>query len=216
MPMYEYRCENGHKMDIMCRYEERQSALPCSKCGQEASLGLSAPAGVVAGTSTPLRISGRTRVGYVEEAPGVFVKGNSLDVNKIVDWKCTTCTEKGVAVDEPLPEKCVCGAAVEVYDNPNVRWKDWFPPGGYYDRALGVFLTSRAHRTQVLKEKGLRESDDFEIEDRFRGASAKRAKEDADIKAMLEEWDDDKERQQGVDRGEIVDHSWAKDVMGMN
>ena len=35
------------------------------------------------------------------------------------------------------------------------------------------------------------------------------------IKAMLEEWDDDKERQRAVDQGEIPDHTWAKEVMGM-
>lgn len=216
MPIYEYVCPVGHMTTDLRKMSDADAPAVCS-CGEKATRAISLPAaGVVTGSHTPLKIVGTTRSGYVEEAPGVWVKGSSIDPNKVLDWRCTACPTKDVAVDEPIPPRCPsCGAAVEVYDNPKVRHTDWFPPGGYYDRALGMFLTSRAHRAQVLAEKGLREADSMEIDGRFREASAVREKEDASIKAMLEEWDDDKERQRAVDQGEIPDHTWAKEVMGM-
>lgn len=216
MPLYEYRCQKGHITTLLRKMGEADDPATCA-CGDAATRSISLPAaGVVAGSTTPLRIVGATRAGYVEEAPGVWVKGSSIDANKVVDWRCTACGVKGLAVDEPLPPACPsCTASVEAYDNPNARHVDWFPAGGYFDRSLGVFLESREHRRRVMEEKGLRESDNGEIDDKFRAASAKRAQEDANIKAMLQEWDDDPERQKGIDMGQIPDHADAKAIMGM-
>ena len=65
----------------------------------------------------------------------------------------------------------------------------------------------------MLAERGLRESDDAEIDNNFRAASALRAEQDRDIAEMLDEWDDDKDRARLVDEGRAPDHSWARDVL---
>lgn len=216
MPLYEYRCPSGHTLTLLRKMSEADAPVDC-ECGKPSARAISLPAaGIVVGSSTPVRQVSDSRSGYVEEAPGVWVKGSSIDADKVIDWRCTQCAEKGLAVDEPLPDACpACGSPVETYYNEKARHADWFPHGGYYDRALGVHVETRAHRARLLAEKGLRESDNSEIDDRFRAASAKRAQEDRDIKAMLEEWDDDKERQRGIDLGVIPDHAAAKEIMGM-
>lgn len=213
MPLYEYRCPDGHTETHLRR--DKPATLPCARCARDATpiVSMTAP-GLVSGSANPIRIVPESRAGYVEEAPGIWVKGTSIDADKIVDWRCTACGHADLAVDEPLPAECPkCAGVIEVYDNPKARHEDWFPKGGYYDQALGVHLESRAHRAQVLKERGLRESDDFEIEGKFRNAAAIRTQQDADINEMLDEWDDDKERARLIDEGRTPDHSWARDVM---
>lgn len=214
MPLYEYRCPSGHTETHLRR--DRPGSLPCPACGLDATPILSVTAtGIVSGgTNGGKGYAQANRAGYVEESPGVWVKGTSIDANKVVDWRCTVCDQKGLAVDEPLPAACACGAAIEVYDNLKARHEDWFPQGGYHDRALGVHVESRAHRARLLAERGLRESDDAEKDGHFRHAAAIRSQEDRDINEMLDEWDDDRERQRMIDEGTTPDHAFAREVMG--
>ena len=215
MPLYTYRCPEGHAIDHLCRYEQRPATLACS-CGRDATqaLALTAPGIVVGGTSGGKGRFAADRTGYIEESPGVWVKGASALNPNFVDYRCIACSHKDVAVDEPVPAACPsCGGTLETYLNTAATHVDWFPHGGYYDRALGVHLNSRAHRAQVLAERGLRESDDAEIDNNFRAASALRAEQDRDIAEMLDEWDDDKDRARLVDEGRAPDHSWARDVL---
>lgn len=215
MPLYTYRCPEGHATDHLCRYEQRPSTVACA-CGKDAALAVALPAPgiVVAGTSGGKGRFSACRAGYVEESPGVWVKGSSALSPVFTDYRCLSCEHKDVAVDEPVPSACpTCGGTVETYVNAAAAHADWFPHGGYHDRALGVYITSRAHRAQVLAERGLRESDDSEIEDQFRAAAALRSQQDRDIAEMLDEWDDDKERARLVDEGRAADHSWARDAL---
>lgn len=215
MPLYEYRCHDGHTTTELRKMGDRTAPLDCV-CGAPAlpMVSLTATGLVSGGTNGGKGYAQTPRPGYVEQSPGVWVKGSSIDADKVVDWRCTACAEKGVCVDEPLPEACACGAAVEVYVNENARPADWFPKGGYYDRALGVQVESREHRARLLAERGLRESDDAEKDDHFRHASATRSQQDRDINEMLDEWDDDKERARMIDDGTTPDHAFAREVMG--
>jgi predicted nucleic acid-binding Zn-ribbon protein len=215
MPLFTYRCPDGHSTDHLCRYEQRPPSVACI-CGLDATqaIALTAPGIVVGGTSGGKGRFSANRAGYVEESPGVWVKGSSALNPSFTDYRCIGCGRKDVAVDEAMPSMCLaCGGTLEVYVNEGARPKDWFPHGGYYDRALGIHLHSRAHRAQELEKRGLRESDNFEIDDRFRAASAARSQQDRDITEMLDEWDDDKDRQRLVDEGRTWDHSWAREVL---
>jgi len=209
MPLYEYRCPEGHVETHLRR--DKPETLPCP-CGRPAHPIISAPGvGVVSGSHTPAKI-------IVASAPRTL----ATSWQRWYDWTCDACGEKkGDFVDrtadtpEPRPT-CTCGVTMrEVFGAPKIK-DAWFPTGGYYDLAAGQHFHTPQERRDWMEKNGLRESDNAEIENVERNASAIRSQQDRDIKEMLAEWDDDKERQRAVDQGELADHAWAKDVMGMN
>lgn len=160
MPIYEYTCPTGHKTDHLVSFDRRTLTIACGTCGGEASLGIALPAiGTVKGSNTPVRASSVRAAGFKQTEAGVWEKGSSIDADKIVDWRCTACPKKDVAVDEPFPAACPsCGAAVEAYHNENAQWRDWFPQNGYFDRGLGVFFNTRKERSDYAKAHGLTEA----------------------------------------------------------
>lgn len=155
MPIYEYTCPNGHKTDVFCRFEQRALSAHC-RCGESAALSVPLPAiGIVKGSKTPLRLTAPRQPGFVEVQPGIFEKGQSIDSDKVVDWRCAGCGKRGVAVDEPLP---ACCGEVAPYFNENAAYRDWFPVGGYFDRGLGVFFNTRKERREYAAAHGLQEA----------------------------------------------------------
>lgn len=180
MPLYDYKCGSGHPTIVLVSMSGRKDTVPCEACGEVAELVVSLPGiGKVSGSHTPVKASAVRGAGYAEVTPGVFEKGSSIDADKVVDWRCTKCEHKGVAVDEPLPAACdACGSPVEVYTNEAAQWKDWFPVGGYFDRGLGVYFNSRAERSAFAKKNGLTEgsgvNEDTERALAIRGAEEKK------------------------------------------
>ena len=155
MPIYEYSCPNGHKTDVLCKFEQRALSAHCV-CGESATLSVSLPArGIVTGSKTPLRGTAARPSGFTEVQPGVYEKGTSIDADKVVAWRCAGSNKTGVAVDEPLP---TCCGEVAPYINEESKWKDWFPVGGYFDRGLGVFFNSRKERSDYAAANGLQEA----------------------------------------------------------
>lgn len=209
MPLYEYRCPEGHLTTDLRKMADADALAVCS-CGEPAKRIVSLPAiGKVVGSTTPVRAAAARTSGFVEASPGVWEKGSSIDADKIVDWRCTACPKKDVAVDEPVPSACPdCGAVTETYHNEAAQWKDWFPVGGYFDRGLGVYFHTRKERSDYAKAHGLQEAaggyDDTEA------ALAARAREDKKVDDFWIE-----ECRQAAAAGER-DHvpQWIKDEVG--
>jgi putative FmdB family regulatory protein len=38
MPVYTYRCLDGHHTDVLSSYTDRKDTIPCEKCGKESNL----------------------------------------------------------------------------------------------------------------------------------------------------------------------------------
>lgn len=206
MPLYEYRCEQGHVTDLLRPMAQGNDPAACGTCGAEAHRIVSLTAvGVVKGSSTPVRTKTTPRPGFVEVSPGVWEKGSSIDASKVVDWRCAGCGKVGVAVDEPLPECC---GEVAPYVNEKVAHKDWFPVGGYFDRGLGVYFNSRTERSEYAKAHGLVEGSGIN-DDTERALSIRAAEERKVDDFWLEEC-----RQAAAAGERDAVPQWIKDEVG--
>jgi hypothetical protein len=205
MPIYEYQCAAGHMHIHLCRFDERPASRKC-ECGQDATLAVSLTGiGKVQGSHTPVKEAASARAGFVQVSPGVWEKGSSIDVDKIVDWRCEGCGKTGLAVDEPLP---TCCGEVKPYVNEKAAHKDWFPLGGYFDRGLGVYFHTRRERDEYAKAHGLVEGAGVN-EDSERALSIRHQEEEA----VLDFWRE--EARSAKAAGEEVNlPKWVKDEIG--
>jgi hypothetical protein len=91
------------------------------------------------------------------------------------------------------PFVCHCGRGSTItvslparmsYSWGDTRWD------GFYDRALGVTYRDRAHREQVMRERGLRNLEDGEVEAEQRRLSAEADTHDENMKTYQRVLDD--------------------------
>lgn len=159
MPIYSFKCADLHVTDHLVKSGPKPETVDCA-CGLPAwpTVALTAPI-VVAGRSGP-------REGAHAEGtpPGVVYESDTLRVRvhgathdiRCAELKCTVCAHDyfdALAAADPLPPCPKCGApAEEKIGFPDDSEAKRYP---YYDRGLGLILTSPAHRREVCKAKGL-------------------------------------------------------------
>ena len=139
MPIYSYRCQNGHIEDDFRPFSEIDDPYECSVCGEN---------GV-----------------HVLNVEKIKVKSASNNTSgpatyfKFEDYKCLSCdTHFEFTKDTRKSETVVCPSceSQEVKLIPGLhgidRFSERFP---YYDRGLGMVLESKSHRRRICKERGL-------------------------------------------------------------
>ena len=153
MPIYSYKCEDGHETDLLRQFSERKDPVECSVCRKEALyfFNISKP--------KPSKEAHHAETNGVKV---VYRHGKPQQIYYYRDVSCFDC-DKTSYVDcssnneyDPSVAECEhCGSKnVEVLISvPSIdRFGERFP---YYDRGLGRMLHSKAHRRQVCKELGV-------------------------------------------------------------
>lgn len=235
MPLYEYRCDACGKMNLeVCSFAERPASLSCS-CDGTARLAVPrvAPAVVTGrrGSREGVRVASTERTGfdtvYEDDKIVVHEKGHGL---VLVYWACTSCDHTFDDVYEAKPAEpppCpTCGAACrEVLGVPEMDWftKQYGATGGYYDRGLGVWVTSLQHRREVMAEQGLVEYGEVgdEVHEKYQHKlKLKAQKEDAEMREMfrsVETGPDAAELKRARDDGRVKDWSpWIEALGGLD
>lgn len=198
MPLYEYRCQDGHVETHLRR--DKPAGLPCF-CGKDSAPIVSLTAiGSVRGSATPVKASAPSR-------PTVREVGHSLI---LIDWCCPACKATAYDVYASRPESkpaCACGATMsEVIGAPDV---DWFTkacegnPQGLWSQAAGRFFTSKADRQQWMDTNGFMDGNDVSSDDILRKGSEKRRDNDEYCETMCDEFDRDPAIQRLRDEGRV-------------
>lgn len=157
MPVYTYRCSDGHEQDRVFKFEDRPDSVKCG-CGLGAKRIFSVRKTPAVAHSEALKVrqerwSGTAWHEFVCEA------GHSDLIE--VDFKAGEMTG---------PRRCAsCGGTARVrYQAKIDRFSERFP---YYDRGLGCWVKSKKDRLQKAAARGLEPVDgdmDFAIDAAFR------------------------------------------------
>ena len=228
MPLYAYRCPSGHTVDLLRKMSEADEPTTCT-CGAPMTRGVSMTAPiVVAGRSGP-------REGTFSATTDAFTTTFESDTVRVrekgsapvvADWKCTACAHTWHDVYDTKPEaspSCTeCGAStVEVPGIPDLDWftKQYAATGGYFDKGLGRWITSLAHRRAVMDELGVVEMGEVGdiTEDYQRRKRARADEEDREVRNMLRGFEHGPEAaglKTARDRGQIKPWDWAIDAVG--
>ena len=154
MPVYSYRCEEGHIGDEIRPFSEINDPYECSECGKNGVHILNRrPVKEVADIGMNQNVSGPSS--YV-----VFEDRKCLDCEVIFDYHYDTREAKA----EASCPSCQSTRTKKVQSLHSIdRFSERFP---YYDRGLGLVLQSKQHRRKICKERGLVPVDgDFNIKD---------------------------------------------------
>ena len=201
MPNYDFVCEEGHRTRVFRLISQMDEPCPCETCGSDTRRGF---------------FKEEKSLDETEYIPGTKIKifyTNKGHQFHFRDYRCKSCEVTGEVdctneqneYDHTVARCEECGSDnLEIYIGvPAIdRFSERFP---YFDRGLGVMLTSKRHRREVMRQKGVVAVDgDLDI-----GASARKSeaikKEDeailADMKHRLEHHPGYKEYRQLRDRG---------------
>lgn len=187
MPLYEYRCPDGHLRSELRRMFDREAPLTC-ECGLPATpiLSVTAP-GKVVGSTTPVKAQGAER-------PVIRETGHSLT---LIDWSCT-CGQKSYEVYDGRPEAapvCACGLTMsEVIGVPEVDWFTKAASGnvnGIWCDAAGRYFTSKGDRQRWMDENNLMDWNDLDDDAVYRKASERSRENDEYCARMTDEFDHD-------------------------
>ena len=147
MPVYDFFCEYAHPTTKTCSYEDRGITTECKTCGEPA-------------TYRPT-ISIRS---IPEAESATAFTGMSLH-----DFACGTCQHEfdeivdfGAGEHPSQGKECpMCEATARHIPGAQIdRFSERFP---YFDRGLGMVLTSKQHRLDVCKARNLEPVDgDFD------------------------------------------------------
>lgn len=175
MPIYEFRCAEGHVSEGMFSMSARPDELACTTCKQPAPRITSVTAYTM-GSVPPKKPQAK------EVGGGVTIR--------CPDIICNACEHgfyEALTSEEPLPPCPKCGSA-DVREKIGVPGADWsnraYP---YYDRGLGMVLNSPGHRAQVCKERGIIPVDGDYDEDKY---ISKLENRDADLHAEYTKYAD--------------------------
>ena len=198
MPLYSFHCDScGWEKDKIFRASERPSEIDCGDCGQKAKYHFSA--------SKHQSNSARHITNHSSEKRGLSMH----------QFKCRDCEylfeviidhSKGESIEDTV--KCDdCGSSNTDW-KPSVRidrFSEQFP---YFDRGLGVWLKSKAHRRQVCKERGLTPVGNDLNEDKiFSQFDTRRDKEEKEYNDYVDRLDNAPEfleYRKAVDKGQIT------------
>ena len=169
MPTYSYQCEEcGHEQDHVCRFSSKPKTIGCSECDGTAK--------------SVFRVSNAQSNDPQNRAPKKSTKANGMVMHL---YMCKDCGHK---FDELIefnkgqhfedPQKCPECLSMNSKWVPMARidrFSEQFP---YFDRGLGVMLTSKQHRRDVCKERGLTPVDgDWDIEKEYAKWDVRQEKE---------------------------------------
>jgi hypothetical protein len=179
MPIYEYRCADGHKTDHVHRVSDgdRPDTIDCPvpRCGLPAWYKFAA-----ANIGGP---EGKRKL-YAEEGLIVRVVGVTHDI-RCAELRCSACEHDyfdALLPTDALPPCPKCGAQPKEKPGcPTAEGMKRFP---YHDRGLGCIVNSPAHRAAICKERGLVPVDgDWDADDYLRKRHEADAAHDAEYAA---------------------------------
>lgn len=106
----------------------------------------------------------------------------------LYEYKCSTCgsrteTIRSFTRRDELPS-CACrGAMLRCVSAPSKTPWSWGDTSfdGFRDRGLGTTIVSKKHRELLMKQKGLREVEDGEVEAEIRTVTAAAEKHDREM-----------------------------------
>lgn len=182
MPVYEYRCaECGSSSDKFFAASKRPAKIDCDDCDGEARYRIS--------------VSKFTDKCYVPEPK----RSRSFSGMSLHAFSCRDCGHKADDVvdfgkGETLEDERECPEC----DSKNIRWNpsfridrfsERFP---YFDRGLGMLLTSKQHRRDVCKERGLTPVEgDWDIDSHLRKWDDEDDKDEKEYQAYCDKLDND-------------------------
>tara|TARA_R100000152_G_C6771089_1_gene197501 strand:+ start:647 stop:1258 length:612 start_codon:yes stop_codon:yes gene_type:complete len=149
MPLYQFKCEScGSETDWFGSYSKRPATIDCGECGEIASYKIAVSI-------------------YQSNEAAALIESKNFQINEEnwsgVAWHSFVCEDCG---DEDLqtvdfkngedlsPRQCIkCDGVTHVQIEARIdRFSERFP---YFDKGLGCWLKSKAHRRQICKERGL-------------------------------------------------------------
>jgi predicted nucleic acid-binding Zn ribbon protein len=168
VPLYAYRCPSGHVTDELFSMAAKPESIACA-CGLPAPATFAAPAATM-GCKPPV----------AERPPTSPTSGTGY---RCPTFKCDACEHSwfdAFTDDEPNPTACEkCGGPVHVQLNLGGEYNNrLYGTGGYFDRALGVHITSESQRRAICKERGL--AYDVTEADLERTQAVRRARDEAE------------------------------------
>lgn len=153
MATYEFACTHDKTHPItehICRISERPDALACGTCG----------AAAVQVISRTLNVSREGWRSAEERGVDVRVLGEGCGV-RCPDIVCTVCEHlyfEALLPGETTPTCPKCGAGGrELPGTLNAEQMKRYP---YWDRGLGCWVKSPAHRASIMRARGLLEYSD--------------------------------------------------------
>lgn len=159
MPVFSFFCEQDHETERFTTAARRPDAIECGVCADVAYYRLS--------------VSKHQGLSAVVAPRGVKVedsRGMALHEFwcKHCDHRFDDITDWGEGEDPNDGRVCEeCGELATYLPGCSIdRFSERFP---YYDNGLGMWLTSKAHRKEVCKAKGLTPVEgDWDVEKEFR------------------------------------------------
>ena len=151
MPVYSYRCSKGHEHDLIRLFAERVDSAKCPVCSCESSYFFSI-------LSTPKReVShpGEIKIRYRHGKPKRLYHYRDASCRDCGKTSYVDCTSGDSEYDTSVARCDYCDSSnVEVLISvPSIdRFGERFP---YYDRGLGMWLHSKAHRREMCKKLGV-------------------------------------------------------------
>ena len=175
MPTYSYKCKGcDFEQDYSCRFSNRPDSIDCSKCGEK--------------SKRVFRVSNAQSNDPQNRAPKKSRRSNGLVMHL---YMCKDCDHQfddltDFSAGQHFEDLRQCPKC----DSKNSKWvpmaridrfSEQFP---YYDRGLGVMLTSKQHRRDVCNARGLTPVDgDWDVEKEY-------SKWDARLDKEVKEYDD--------------------------
>ena len=169
MPVYSYKCDEcGHEQDHTCRFSDRPDVIGCSACGQD--------------SKRVFRVSVAQSNDPHNQAPAKSRKMTGLVMHL---YMCKDCDHQfddltDFSAGEHFEDSRECPKC----KSKNSKWvpmaridrfSEQFP---YYDRGLGVMLTSKQHRRDICKQRVLTPVDgDWDIEKEYSKCDTRMEKE---------------------------------------
>ena len=154
MPVYDYKCENGHSHDKFVSYEDRHNGGKCPDCESQLKYVFKGK-GIVFDPDEKKDDTG-IKVTYRYGKPKhVFHFRDAIcnDCNEESFVDCTDLETDNYSRENVSCEHC---GSKDLEIRPachNIdRFSERFP---YYDRGLGVMLQSKAHRREVCRKMGV-------------------------------------------------------------
>ena len=164
MPLFGFFCDDDHETERFCSRSARPPEIECGTCGGAARYRLSVS------MSQSLTVAAHGETERIEDA-----KQRQDDKGYV--WRDICCEHCGYEdiedidlVDGSVPVEVACpgcsaNAAVQPVSINIDRFSERFP---YYDKGLGLWLKSKAHRREVCKLRGLTPVDgDWDVEREF-------------------------------------------------
>ena len=153
MPIYSYKCEEGHETDLLREFSTRKDPAECRCCQKEAKYFFNISSKKIEEDPHEME-SNCVKIIYRHGKPKkvyFYRDVNCFDCEKVSYVDCSTDNEY-----DPSVAQCdFCDSKnVEVLISvPSIdRFGERFP---YYDRGLGMTLHSKAHRREVCRKLGV-------------------------------------------------------------